>query len=92
MQFLYIIYSKTVDKYYTGESSDTDARLAQHNSGYFKNSYTKIAKDWELKLVIEFSTIEQARAAEGFIKKMNSCKFIERLLLDNNWLKEKFMT
>jgi putative endonuclease len=90
MHYLYILYSKSLDKYYVGETSDITLRLNQHFSGFYKGSYTSQTNDWEKKLVIEFSNINQARKAEIFIKKMKSRKFIERLIEDSIWLKEKF--
>ncbi|WP_121065197.1 GIY-YIG nuclease family protein [Maribacter vaceletii] len=36
MHYLYIIYSVTLDKYYTGESTDPITRLEQHNAHYFQ--------------------------------------------------------
>jgi hypothetical protein len=46
--------------------------------------------DWELKLVIEFQNINQARKAEIFIKSMKSKKLIEALIIEHQWLFEKF--
>jgi putative endonuclease len=90
MHYLYILYSKSLDKYYVGETSDITQRLNQHFSGFYKGSYTSQTDDWEKKLVIEFSTINQARKAEIFIKKMKSRKFIEQLIEDSIWFKDKF--
>ena len=90
MHYLYILYSKSLDKYYVGETSDITQRLNQHFSRFYKGSYTSQTDDWKKKLVIEFSTINQARKAEIFIKKMKSRKFIEQLIEDSIWLKEKF--
>jgi putative endonuclease len=89
MHFLYIIYSQAIKKYYVGETSNISERIFQHNIGFYKGSYTKQANDWEIKLVLEFATIEQARSAEAFIKRMNSSKFIERLISDSTWFVEK---
>jgi putative endonuclease len=89
MHFVYIIYSKKIGKYYVGETSDIEQRLIQHNTGFYKGSFTKQSIDWELKLILSFDSIEQSRAAEAFIKRMNSSKFIERLILDSEWLVEK---
>ena len=90
MHYLYILYSKSLDKYYVGETSDITLRLNQHFSGFYRGSYTSQTADWEKKLVVEFSNISQARKAEFYIKKMKSRKFIERLIEDSIWLKEKF--
>jgi putative endonuclease len=79
MHFVYIIYSLRIKKFYVGETFDVSERLEQHNSGYFKGCYTKRANDWELKLTLSFDSIEQSRAAEAFIKRMNSSKFVAGL-------------
>jgi putative endonuclease len=90
MHYLYIIYSYSANKYYVGETVDVSERLQQHKSGYYAGSYTKQAIDWELKLVLEFDNISQARKAEAFIKRMNSRKFTEKLIEDSAWLVKKF--
>jgi putative endonuclease len=90
MHYVYIIYSKKADKFYVGETEDLEKRLLQHNNGFFKGSYTTRANDWELKCSLTFRSLSHARKAEAFIKRMNSRKFIENLILENSWLLEKF--
>ena len=82
MHFLYIIYSKDIDKYYIGETSKPENRLAQHNEHYFKTNFTKVATDWELALSFQCDTKEDAVFLERFIKKMKSRKFIEKVVQD----------
>jgi putative endonuclease len=65
-------------------------RLYEHHHHIFKGSFTSRASDWDLKLNLSFDNILNARKAEQFIKKMNSKKFIEKLLLDHRWFLEKF--
>ncbi|MGM0634534.1 MAG: GIY-YIG nuclease family protein [Bacteroidota bacterium] len=48
MHFLYILCSKSQDRFYTGETSNPSYRLDLHNEHQFKGSYTKMASDWEL--------------------------------------------
>ncbi len=90
MHFLYILYSPTLKKYYVGETEDLTRRLYEHKNHIFKGSFTSRASDWELKLSLNFDTLRNARQAEAFIKKMNSKKFIEKLILDSDWFWEKF--
>ncbi|WP_291098739.1 MULTISPECIES: GIY-YIG nuclease family protein [unclassified Flavobacterium] len=47
MFYTYIIYSKTIDKYYVGSCQNIQERLKGHLNS--RSKYTKIAKDWELK-------------------------------------------
>ena len=88
--FLYIIRSEKADSYYIGETINVIDRLAQHNSGFFKGSFTKQADDWTLLKSIEFKNISNARNAEKFIKKMKSRKFIEQLIIEHLWLLDRF--
>jgi putative endonuclease len=76
----YIIYSKSLDRYYVGYSSDVSERIKLHNTGSFgKKSYTHCASDWELFLAIQCLTIEQAIYVESKIKHMKSRVYIENL-------------
>jgi putative endonuclease len=90
MHFLYIIYSTRLNEYYTGETVDTDIRLDQHNTGFFHAAYTSKTNDWEIVLKLQFDSINNARKAEAFIKKMKSRKFIESLINDSDWLVQRF--
>ena len=90
MHYLYILFSPKANNYYVGETNDMIRRMDQHISGFFKGSFTAKAKDWELKLCIEFDDICKARKAEVFLKRMKSRKFIEKLILDSEWFRIKF--
>jgi putative endonuclease len=78
MACVYILYSKKLDRYYTGSCKDFQSRLTQHlekvNSGF-----TARADDWEPFLVIEDLDYKQARAMEAHIKKMKSRTYIQNL-------------
>ena len=76
----YIVYSKTLDIYYIGYTSDIKERLLLHNSGHFGGkSFTSRSSDWELYLEIPCETIEQAIYVEMKIKKMKSRQYIQNL-------------
>jgi len=77
--FCYIIYSKSLNKFYIGETEDLDKRLQMHNEGYFKESYTSKVSDWILYHVINCLNRKQARLIEAHIKRMKSRKYIENL-------------
>jgi putative endonuclease len=76
--FCYIIYSKTLDRYYVGHTEDVDVRLIQHNSGI--STFTAKAQDWVLLYRQEFETREEARKREFEIKKKKSRKYIEWII------------
>jgi putative endonuclease len=78
--FCYILYSKSLNRYYVGYTSDIDERIKLHNAGYFGGkSYTHITSDWEQYLLITCETITQAIFVESRIKRMKSRKYIENL-------------
>ena len=80
MHYLYIIYSKSTNKYYTGETCDMDTRILKHNNHTYKGSFTKIANDWEVKLLLNCDNINNAKYLISFIKRMKSKKFIKKVI------------
>lgn len=80
MHTVYIIYSPSLDKFYVGESVHAEERLKQHNSGHYHNSFTKIAYDWSLQLVLYCDDLKHAKLVENHIKSMKSKKYIQNLL------------
>jgi putative endonuclease len=79
MFYIYIIYSKTADKYYVGQTENIEQRLISHSSGISK--YTSISTDWILVYSESFETRSQAVIRENEIKKKKSRKYIEWLIL-----------
>ncbi len=80
MHFLYIIYSPTTEKFYTGETNDFSARLNLHNTHKNIKAFTKVAADWKPKLIFNCKTREEAIYLERFIKRMKSRKFLLKII------------
>ncbi|PCJ98813.1 MAG: excinuclease ABC subunit C [Flavobacteriaceae bacterium] len=78
--FLYIIYSKTLDKFYIGETPNIQNRIQQHNQHYFKTNFTKSANDWSIVLSKKCDSKENAIYLEKFVKRMKSKKFVLKLI------------
>ena len=80
--YVYIIFSKKLDRFYTGITSlDVNERLANHLSKkYGKLHYTYKADDWELFWNLPCENISQARKIELHIKKMKSKTYIKNLV------------
>jgi putative endonuclease len=70
MFYVYILYSKSQDIFYVGQTEDLKCRLAQHNSNFYKDSYTSQANDWELFYHIDCDSRKQAMKIEKHIKSM----------------------
>jgi putative endonuclease len=78
--FCYILFSKSINRYYIGYTSDIEERLRLHKNGSFGGkSFTHKASDWDLFLIIPCETITKAVFIESRIKKMKSRKYIENL-------------
>ncbi|MFY0593865.1 GIY-YIG nuclease family protein [Roseivirga sp.] len=88
MHFVYIIYSINIDRFYIGETEDLDTRLDQHNSSFFKGSFTSQASDWSFYLTLQCMDRSHARRVEAFIKKQKSTAFIKRLSDNENMQKD----
>ena len=78
----YLVYIlktvKSPTKYYTGLTSDLDARLANHNSGGCFS--TAANRPWEVDVVIEFKDQRRAAALERYLKSGSGCAFASRHL------------
>ncbi len=82
MFYIYIIYSKSAEKYYVGSCQNIQQRIDDHLNS--RSKYTKMAKDWELKYSESFASRSEAYQREMQIKKMKSRIYIEKLIDNNN--------
>jgi putative endonuclease len=76
--YVYIIYSTSRDKYYTGYSQNPEERLVEHNSG--ATISTRTGKPWVLVYQEKCINKTTAIKRENQIKKMKSRKYIETLI------------
>ncbi len=76
--YCYILYSKTLDKYYVGYSADIVGRLKKHNKNH--KGFTGAAHDWEIVYHEKFETKQAALIRESQIKKWKSRRKIEYLI------------
>jgi putative endonuclease len=79
MASVYILYSESLRKFYIGSCLDLPARIEQHISNFFANSFTSKANDWAIFFLIQNLSFQQARAIEQHIKKMKSKTYIKNL-------------
>ena len=86
MYFIYILYSRKIDRYYVGTTDDVAKRLVEHNSGLYNNSFTSKGIPWDLRLSFECDSSEAAYDLERFLKKMKSRIFLEKVIVDSGIL------
>ena len=75
---VYILYSATIDQYYTGQTEHLEDRLYRHNNSGSKS--TKKASDWKVVYTEIFQSRSEALNRETEIKKKKSRKYIEWLI------------
>ncbi|MHB0756871.1 GIY-YIG nuclease family protein [Polaribacter sp. M15] len=76
--FLYILYSKNLDKYYVGVSVNIEERLQRHLSNH--KGFTSRAKDWQIVYFEKYENRLLALKREKRIKNWKSRKMIEKLI------------
>jgi len=81
MHYCYILFSKTLNRYYCGSTElSPEERLKMHNTQHYGNTkFTAKVNDWEMYFTIQCKSIEQARNIEAFIKRMKSKTYIIKL-------------
>ena len=77
MYFVYILYSKSIKRYYVGSTNNIDDRLIRHNRGQGK--YTKKGIPWILLKVFEMPTRPESVRLEMRIKKRGAKRYIADL-------------
>jgi putative endonuclease len=80
--YVYILYSQSKDRYYTGYSHNPEDRVIEHNAGATPS--TRPGIPWIMVYKEEFADKTAAIKRENTIKKMKSRKYIERLISDNS--------
>ena len=76
-RYVYILLSTVhPNRYYTGLTSDVQARLAAHNAGLSK--HTANGRPWKLLTTIEFSDTEKAQVFESYLKSGSGRAFARR--------------
>ena len=78
--FVYILYSKKLNRYYIGQTVDIETRLTQHNTGFYENSSTKISDDWQLFWMLKCNSKKQAIQIESHIKRMRNQVYYHNLV------------
>jgi len=72
----YILYSKSINKYYTGFTSlSVQNRLAYHLSKH--KGFTSLAKDWIVLFENSFDEKREALSLEMQIKKRGAKRFLD---------------
>ena len=80
MYFVYILFSHSTGRYYTGSTADMVSRLIHHNSG--ANRSTRMGAPWILEKVFEVANRTEALKLEAKIKKRGAGRFLDDLNIE----------
>jgi putative endonuclease len=76
--FTYILYSRSLDRFYIGSCKDVDQRVKKHLSNHA--GFTGKAKDWTLRLAEEYNEKTVALKRERTLKNWKSKERIWQLI------------
>jgi len=80
--YVYILYSLSKDRYYTGFTHEISTRLFKHNSGATPS--TRPGIPWRMVYSETFKNKHEAILRESEIKKMKSRDYIVKLIGRNS--------
>jgi putative endonuclease len=78
MFIVYILYSKSFDRYYVGYTNDIERRISEHNRK--KGKFTDAGIPWKLVHSELFNTKKEAMSREKLIKSRKSKSFILEII------------
>ena len=78
MFYTYILYSKSLNSFYKGETRDITDRLNRHNNGYEKATQSGVP--WTLVWKVEKATKSEAKLLERKLKNLSVKRTIEFIL------------
>ncbi len=77
MYYVYIIFSNSTNKFYTGSTENIESRLAHHNGAY--NRSTKHGIPWVIVKIFSTTNRTKALILENKIKKRGANRFLQDL-------------
>jgi putative endonuclease len=80
MFFVYILFSKKLNRFYIGSSDNFLKRLEEHNDIKYEDAFTAKGIPWELFFVINCNSSTQAYQIEKHIKNMKSTNYTRNFL------------
>ena len=75
---VYVLFSKTINRFYLGYTNDLNRRISEHNRK--KGKYTDAGIPWELVYSEMFEIKIEAQNREKYIKSRKSRTYIENLI------------
>jgi putative endonuclease len=80
MLCVYVIYNKTANRYYIGQTEDIERRLNQHNNHTYKSYTSRFPGEWKLIHLESVATRSEALKREKGLKSGNGREFIKTII------------
>lgn len=85
MHYVSLLYSKSTQKYYIGETNNLKRRFTEHNDG--KSSSTKFGRPWEVVYYEAYISKKAAQERERKLKQYgNGLSQLKRRIGMDEWL------
>ena len=78
MNYVYILFSDKLKKYYVGCTKNVEIRLQKHNAS--RSGFTSTGKPWNLVITFECSSRSEVLRLESRIKKRGIRRFLDDYL------------
>ena len=78
MFIVYILYSKSFDRYYVGYTNDLERRISEHNRK--KGKFTDAGIPWVIVHIESYCTKTEAMEREKYIKSKKSRNYLIDLI------------
>ncbi|HMN48291.1 MAG TPA: GIY-YIG nuclease family protein [Ignavibacteriaceae bacterium] len=78
MYYVYVLYSKKLEKRYVGSTENVERRIDEHNRG--KNRFTKGGMPWIKIHLEEYASRSEAMKREKYLKSGVGRKFLDSLV------------
>ena len=86
--YIYILYSRKLDKYYLGRTTDLTQRLHFHNNPIESRKFTAKGIPWEMVFFFKCNDKSEAIELERKLKKMKSRKLLEKLIANPSLIEQ----
>ncbi len=80
MFYVYVIYNKSANRYYIGQTMDMKIRLEQHNNHMFKSYTSRFTGEWELIYKESVATRSEALKREKSLKSGGGREYIKTII------------
>ena len=76
--FVYILFSRTTQRFYIGQTGDIQKRIQSHNEG--RSPSTRFGRPWTIEYIEVCATRAEAVRRERYLKSLKSAKALRSII------------